>query len=225
MHARRLLAQAASRLPGRFFDHRKINAYVHLDALFTDTVDWDLICTHWPDMLRVAVSIRAGWITASTILRRLGTYSRKNRLYLAFRELGRVVRTGFLLRYLADTELRATIQAATNKSEQLNRFLKWVFFGGEGIITENSRDEQRKVIKYNHLVANCLIFHNVCGLTHVLSQLQDAEEDVPEAALAHISPYLTEHINRFGDYVLNMNRTPPQPAYAFTFRPRSTATA
>jgi hypothetical protein len=172
---------------------------VHLDALFTDTVDWDLIRTHWPDMLRVAVSIRAGWITASTILRRLGTYSRKNRLYLAFRELGRVVRTGFLLRYLADTELRATIQAATNKSEQLNRFLKWVFFGGEGIITENSRDEQRKVIKYNHLVANCLIFHNVCGLTHVLSQLQDAEEDVPEAALAHISPYLTEHINRFGD--------------------------
>jgi Tn3 transposase DDE domain len=135
------------------------------------------------------------------------------------------VRTGFLLRYLADTELRAIVQAATNKSEQLNRFLKWVFFGGEGIITENSRDEQREVIKYNHLVANCLIFHNVCSLTHVLSQLQDAGEDVLETALAHISPYLTERINRFGDYVLNMNRTPPQPAYAFTFRARSTATA
>jgi TnpA family transposase len=116
-------------------------------------------------VLRVAVSIRAGGITASTILRRLGTYSRKNWLYLAFRELGRVVRTGFLLRYVADTELRATIQAAPNKSQQLNRFLKWVFFGGEGIITENSRDEQRKVIKYNHLVANCSIFHNVCSLT------------------------------------------------------------
>jgi TnpA family transposase len=197
--------------------------YAHIDALFTDTVDWDLIRTHVPDMLRVAVSIRAGRITASTILRRLGTYSRKNRLYLAFRELGRVVRTGFLLRYLADTELRATIQAATNKSEQLNRFLKWVFFGGEGIITENSRDEQRKVIKYNHLVANCLIFHNVCALTQVLSQLRDAGADVPETAVAHISPYLTEHINRFGDYVLNMDRTPPQPAYEFTFRPRSTA--
>ncbi len=177
-----------------------------------------LIRTHWPDMLRVAVSIRAGRITAATILRRLGTYSRKNKLYLAFRELGRVVRTGFLLRYLADTELRATIQAATNKSEQLNRFLKWVFFGGEGIITENSRDEQRKVIKYNHLVANCLIFHNVGSLTHVIRQLQDEGEDVPETALARISPYLTEHINRFGDYVLNMNRTPLQPAYDFTFR-------
>jgi TnpA family transposase len=198
--------------------------YAHTDALFTDTVDWDLIRTHVPDMLRVAVSIKAGRITASTILRRLGTYSRRNKLYLAFRELGRVVRTGFLLRYLADQELRSTIQAATNKSEQFNRFLKWVFFGGEGVITENSRDAQRKVIKYNHLVANCLIFHNVCSLTRLISQLQDEGEDVPETALARISPYLTEHINRFGDYVLNMDRKPPQPAYDFKLRARSVAT-
>jgi Tn3 transposase DDE domain-containing protein len=34
-----------------------------------------------------------------------------------FRELGRVVRTIFSLRYLSDAELRRTIQAATNKSE------------------------------------------------------------------------------------------------------------
>jgi TnpA family transposase len=139
--------------------------------LFTDTVDWDLIRTHLPDMLRVALSIKAGRISAATILRRLGTYSRQNRLYLAFRELGRVVRTAFLLRYLGDQELRATIQAATNKSEQFNCFLKWVFFGGEGVITENGRDEQRKVIKYNHLVAN-LIFHNVCSLTRIVQELQ-----------------------------------------------------
>jgi TnpA family transposase len=202
----------------------RASRYEHIDTLFTDTVDWDLIRTHLPDMLRVAVSIKAGRITASTILRRLGTYSRKNRLYLAFRELGRVVRTGFLLRYLADKDLRSTIQAATNKSEQFNQFLKWVFFGGEGVITENSRDEQRKVIKYNHLVANCLIFHNVCSLTRVIGQLQDEGEDVPEAALACISPYLTEHINRFVDYVLNMNRKPPKPAYEFSLRTRSAVT-
>ena len=56
-------------------------------------IDWDLIQTHLPDMQRVAVSIKTGKITASTILRRLGTASRKNKLYFAFRELGRVIRT------------------------------------------------------------------------------------------------------------------------------------
>jgi len=101
--------------------------YAHIDELFTDTLDWDLIETHLPDMLRIALSIKAGRISAATILRRLGTYSRQNRLYLAFRELGRAIRTGFLLRYLADQELRATIQAATNKSEQFHGFLKWRF--------------------------------------------------------------------------------------------------
>ena len=142
--------------------------YEHIDSLFKETINWTLIETHFPDMLRVALSIKAGRISASTILRRLGTYSRKNRLYQAFCEPGRVIRCGFLLRYISDKELRSVIQGATNKSEALNRFLQWVFFGGEGIIAENSRDEQRKAIKYNHLVANCLMFHNLCSLTRLV---------------------------------------------------------
>ena len=83
------------------------------------------------------------------------------------------------------------------------------------MITENNRDEQRKVIKYNHLVANCLIFHNVCSLTRIVRELHADEKEAPEDALACISPYLTEHINRFGDYTLNMDRKPPQPDYGF----------
>jgi len=62
-----------------------------------------------------ALSIGAGRIKPSTILRRLATYSRKNKLDFAFRELGRVVRTVSLLDYISDIELRRTIQAATNK--------------------------------------------------------------------------------------------------------------
>jgi TnpA family transposase len=65
----------------------------HINELFSDTIDWNLIETHFEDMLRVAISISQGKIRSSTILRKLGTYSRKNKLYFAFRELGRVVRT------------------------------------------------------------------------------------------------------------------------------------
>jgi TnpA family transposase len=188
-----------------------------LDVL-VDPENLLLIETHLQDMLRVALSIKAGRISASTILRRFGTYSRKNRLYQAFSELGRVIRTGFLLRYISDSELRSTIQGATNKSEALNRFLKWTFFGGEGVIAENSRDEQRKAIKYNHLVASRLIFHNPCSLTRLVQTLEERGEAVPEDAIAAISPYLTEHMNRFGDYTLNLGRKPPQPDYGYTLK-------
>jgi hypothetical protein len=29
-----------------------------------------------------------------------------------------------------------------------------VAFGGDGVIRQNNREEQRKIIRYNHLVAN-----------------------------------------------------------------------
>jgi hypothetical protein len=155
-----------------------------------------------PEMLRVALSIGAGRIRPSTILRRLATYSRKNKLYFAFRELGRVVRTAFLLEYISDIELRHTIQAATNKSEAFNLFVQWVAFGGGRLLAENTRDEQRKIIKY-HFGGEPAHF------PQRRDQLLIAEgHGIDEEALACSSPYQTEHINRFGRYALKRERAP-----------------
>jgi hypothetical protein len=41
-------------------------------------------------------------------------------------------------------------------------------FGGSRLLVENTRDEQRKMIKYHHLAANLLIFHNVVTMTKAL---------------------------------------------------------
>lgn len=180
--------------------------YANINSLFGNSIDWQLIETHLPDMLRVAVSIKLGKISASTILRRLGTFSRKNKVYFAFRELGKVIRTMFLLKYIGDVELRKVIHAETNKSEQFNAFAQWSFFGGEGIIAENIRHEQRKVVKYNHLVANMVILHNVAGMTQVLKDIGDEGGEIVAEVLAGLAPYRTAHINRFGDYTLDFRR-------------------
>ena len=111
--------------------------------------------------LRVAVSIKLGKITASTILRRLGTQSRKNRLYFATKELGKAVRTLFLLKYIDDGDVRKMIGAATNKSEQFNAFVKWIFFGNDRVIAENVAYEQQKLVKYSHVVANLVMLHTL----------------------------------------------------------------
>nr|WP_242491319.1 transposase [Bacillus cereus] len=85
-----------------------------------------------------------GRIHPSTILNKLNIYSKKNKLYQAFRELGSAIHTLFLLNYLSDEKLRSTIQPATNKSESFNGVAKWLFFSGEGIIVENNRKRQKK---------------------------------------------------------------------------------
>lgn len=192
--------------------------YKNINDLFSDKINWDLIKTYLPDMLRVALSIKAGKITPSTILKKLGTYSRKNKLYLAFRELGRVVRTAYLMEYIRDVELRSKIQSATNKSEGFNGFAKWIFFGNNGIIMENSRDKQRKAIKYNHLVANCLIFYNVCMLTQIIQELNDEGHFISKDILSSLSPYITHHINRYGKYKLNLERKPEEFKYELNIK-------
>ena len=107
-----------------FFRPDKDAAYEHIDPLFDATIDWKLIETHWRDLMRVVLSIKEGTVLPSTLLRKLGNYSRKNRLYRAFREVGRVIRTAFLLRYLSNRDLRRRITAATNKAESYKQLLR-----------------------------------------------------------------------------------------------------
>lgn len=189
-----------------FFRPDAKTKFANIDSLFADSIDWKLIETHLPSMLRIAVSIKTGKITPSAILRRLGTQNRKNKLYFAFRELGMVMRTMFLLEYIGDVELRRVIHAETNKSEQFNGFAKWSFFGGEGIIAENLRHEQRKIIKYNHLVANMVILHNVVGMTRVLKEMSEEGAELTPETLGGLAPLRPGHINRFGDYTLDFRR-------------------
>jgi len=180
--------------------------YESINSLFSEAIDWKMIETHLPDMLRVVVSIKLGKITPSAILRRLGTHSRRNKVYFAFRELGKVIRTMFLLRYISDVDMRKMIHAETNKSEQFNQFAKALMFGGGGIIAENLRHEQRKIVKYNHLVANMVILHNVVRMTKILTELRLEGVEVTQEMLAGLKPYRLESINRFGDYVIDIRR-------------------
>ncbi|SUW56398.1 Transposase and inactivated derivatives, TnpA family [Burkholderia oklahomensis] len=188
-----------------FYKADRCRRYKNFESLFRVSIDWTLIERHFPDMLRVAISIKAGLMTPSTILRRLGSESVKNKLYFAFHELGRVIRTMFLLRYIHDPEMRRTIHAATNKSEQFNDCAKWLMFGGD-IIAENLRHEQRKVIKYNQLVANRVILYNVQWKSRKLKEMQTKRHPVDADVLEALSPYRRDHINRLGSYLLDLQR-------------------
>ena len=191
-----------------FYRPDKKKKYKHIDSLFKEKVDWELIETHWQDLMQVVLSIKPGKILPSTLLRKLGNYSRKNRLYPAYRELGRVVRTIFLLKYISDKEFRQEIHAHTNKMESFHHFAKWLNFGSE-ILQENDPEEQEKLIKYNDLVANALIFQNVIDQTRIIKNLMSEGFTVSPEDLKRLSPYQTAHVKRFGDYVVGLSQIPP----------------
>jgi len=186
--------------------------YEHIDSLFTATINWKRIESGYRNMLQVVLSIRAGKLRPSMILRKLGNYSRKNQLYKDFRELRRVIRTVFLLRYTSDKDLRRSITATTNKIESFHSFIAWLFFGGQGVINENDPVEMEKRIKYNDLVANTLILLNMVDMTRIIIELDPDEFIITPTTLATLSPYGTEHIQRFGEFILDLDTIPQLPS-------------
>lgn len=182
--------------------------YENIDSLFTKTVDWDLIEVHWQDMMQVVLSIQAGKVLPSMLLRKLNSHNRRNKLYRAFRELGRVTRTLFLLRYISEADLRHTIRAETTKIESYNDFLDWVSFGGQ-IIKSGDPIEQTKLIKYSNLVAGSIMLQNVVDLTDVLAQMASEGYVITKELVACLSPYIRDKIRRFGKYEVDMEEHPP----------------
>ena len=187
----------------------------HIEALFGEpgrnVIDWDLIERHYDDLMRVVLSVAAGKISSVTLLRRLSTYSRRNNFYKAFREVGRVIRTIQLLRYLSDPQLRRRTTAATNKVESYNNFSAWCRFGNEGRVRDNDPAEQEKQIKFSTLLTNAVIFHTTLDMMMVLRQLAAEGWEIKPEDLAVLSPYLTMRINRFGVYATDeITITPEQ---------------
>jgi TnpA family transposase len=75
-----------------FYRPTKTTEYVHIDSLFGEAgksvIDFDLIESQFRHLMRVALSVREGVISSTTLLKRLRSGSHKNATYTAFREVG-----------------------------------------------------------------------------------------------------------------------------------------
>jgi len=79
-------------------------AYDALKPMIGGALNIKQIRDHWDEIMRLATSIKQGTVTASLMLRKLGSYPRQNGLAVALRELGRIERTLFILDWLQSVE-------------------------------------------------------------------------------------------------------------------------
>src|SRR6266516_7982573 len=100
----------------------------HLAPRMKGTIRQDLILRHWDDLLRLAGSLKRGWVTASLFISKLQAYPRQNVLTRALQEYGRLIKTLFILRYLENTDYRRRINTQLNKGEALHALRQFLFF-------------------------------------------------------------------------------------------------
>jgi TnpA family transposase len=192
-----------------FYRVARATTYTHIDALFTHVVDWDVIERHGHDMRQGVLAMQAGTVLPSLWLQKLGVYRRHSALYKACSALGRVERTLCLLAYMSAPAMRQQIRAETTKVESYHPFTDWLAFGGPGRRTGDPV-EQKKRIKYREVVANAVRLPHVVDMTNGLYALQQEGGCITPEVVRRLSPYLTEHIKRFGQDVLDME-TLPEP--------------
>jgi TnpA family transposase len=158
------------------------------------------IRAHWDEILRLITSIKQGTVTASLMLRKLGSYPRQNGLAVALRELGRIERTLFILDWLQSVELRRRVNAGLNKGEARNALARAVFFNRLGEIRDRSFEQQRYRASGLNLVTAAIVLWNTVYLERAIAALR-TQGKVDEALLQYLSPLGWEHINLTGDYM------------------------
>ena len=70
-----------------------------------------------------------------------------------------------------------------------------------------------KRLKFNQILADALVLQNAADMTIALRSLADEGYPLRREDVAQLSPYLTEHVKRFGDYLVDLE-TVPDPLHA-----------
>ena len=104
--------------------------------------------------------------------------------------------------------MRETITEKTNKVEAYNGLSEWASFGSRHLVASNDEDEMEKAIKYNNILTDSIILQNIVDETNIIGQLKNEGYNVKKEDAGYLSPYLTKHIKRYGDYIVDMNRVP-----------------
>ncbi|WP_458646339.1 Tn3 family transposase [Enterobacter hormaechei] len=156
---------------------------------------------HWDEILRLATSIKQGTVTASLMLRKLGSYPRQNGSAVALRELGRIERTLFIPGLAAK---RGTAPPRACRPEQ-GRGAQCaggaVFFNRLGEIRDRSFEQQRYRASGLNLVTAAVVLWNTVYLERAAHALRGNGHAVDDALLQYLSPLGWEHINLTGDYL------------------------
>ena len=89
-------------------------------------MNFRLIAEQWERMGQFYAAFPAGHTTASAALQRLNRFQASNRFYAANRELGRALKTEFVLQYMSEPQLRAKVRRGLLKVEQLHALARAV---------------------------------------------------------------------------------------------------
>jgi TnpA family transposase len=180
-------------------------SYSNLEKIMAPKrIKWELVEEQLDIVVKHAVALKIGMTDAESLLRRFTRNNAQHPAYKAFAEIGKAIKTIFLCRYLASEELRREINAGLNVVETWNGTNDFIFFGRSGELATNRQEDQEIGLLCLHLLQSSLVFINTLMIQRILQEPGWAER-MTARDLAALSPLLTQHINKYGRFELDLN--------------------
>ena len=184
------------------------NAYPNLKPILTRSINWDLIRQQYDQMIKYATALRLGTAETEAILKRFTRSNLSHPTYRALAELGKVIKTIFLCKYLHSEALRREVNESLNVVESWNNANGFIFFGKGKEIATNRMEDQEVAVLSLHLLQSCLVYVNTLMIQDVLSEPEWMKIMKPDDLRA-LTPLIWSHVNPYGTFRLNLDERLP----------------
>ncbi len=164
--------------------------YGPFDSVSKGTVDLALVRENWPDLIRLAGSLKLGHLKAAGIMRTLQVKHRPATLARALSEIGRIAKTVHILHYVDDAAFRRRIH-----------------HGERGEIRSPLQQGQEEQLGALGLALNAVVHWNAISMQEAIRQARSDGMDVSDEDIAHLSPLSWRHLNFLGRYDFSLPDT------------------
>ncbi|MFT4060623.1 MAG: Tn3 family transposase [Legionella sp.] len=189
--------------------------YKNLQAVLTDTINWQLIKEQYSQIVKYTAAMKAGHADPESILWRFNQNNLKHPTYLALSQLGKVLKTIFICNYLMHKSIRQEIQEGLNVVELWNGVAKFIFYGRSGEISSNHEKAQTLSVLSLHLLQLSMVYINTLMIQQIIEEhgLQNKLTKEDKRAL---TPLIYEHVNPYGLFPLDLSTRLPHLNYKVT---------
>ena len=159
-----------------------------------------IIMENYSEILRLVESIQCKKVKASLILQKINSYNRDNGIAKGLKEIGRILKTKYILEYFSNKELQKEVQRILNKGESINSVGRLIFFGKHGRLNESTIEKQLEKVSCLNILISILVVWNSRYLEKVYGVVK-TEKWFDLERFKEVSPLGTDHINFLGKYI------------------------
>jgi TnpA family transposase len=191
--------------------------YGVLQPLLRGRINLELIIEQWDQLVRLAASLKDRLTPAHVVMQRLANANASDRLAGALGQLGRLMKTMHILRYIQEEPLRDAIQLQLNRGEFRHILAKSLFFANQGSFRSGDYEEIMNKASCLSLLSNAVLVWNTVHIGRIVDQLRAAGHEVKDEELARVSPLTHAHVIPNGSYFQSPRRrteAAPEPVMA-----------